>query len=160
RTPRRRAAAACGRDPGVRYHCVGAPSERFSPTANSMAAPASARCFDLGHRPRVVLLAPGNKADVAAETPRVADFLRQHVDLLAVDLEFTADLAALAPDFVAVMGGDGSILRAAHQMGTRQVPVLGINLGKLGFLADLSLEELPEALPRILCGDCTLVEHT
>jgi NAD+ kinase len=124
-----------------------------------MSAPASARCFDLGRRPRVVLLAPGNKPDVAAETAGVADFLGKFVDLLAVDLEFAADLAALAPDFVAVLGGDGSILRASHQMGVRQVPVLGINLGKLGFLADLALDELPKALPQILHGDCTLVEH-
>lgn len=124
-----------------------------------MSAPTSARCFDLGRRPRVVLLAPGNKPDVAAETAGVADFLGKFVDLLAVDLEFAADLAALEPDFVAVLGGDGSILRAAHQMGVRQVPVLGINLGKLGFLADLALDELPKALPQILHGDCTLVEH-
>ena len=37
-------------------------------------------------------------------------------------------------DLIVVLGGDGSILRAAQQMGTRQRPVIGINLGRLGFL--------------------------
>ena len=45
-----------------------------------------------------------------------------------------------------MVGGDGSILRAAHQMGRRQRPVVGVNLGKLGFLADLSPEEFVDAL--------------
>ena len=58
-----------------------------------------------------------------------------------------------------MLGGDGSILRAAHLMGRRQVPVLGVNMGRLGFLADLLIEELPEALPRILQGECKIVEH-
>jgi NAD+ kinase len=115
--------------------------------------------LEFSGRPRVVLLAPGNKPEVAAEAPGVADFLSQHVDLLEVDMDFSSDLTALEPDFVAVLGGDGSILRSAHQMGTRQVPALGINLGKLGFLADLSLEELPKALPCILRGECKIVEH-
>jgi len=124
-----------------------------------MASPGPTRCLEFTGRPRVVLLAPANKPEVAAEAPAVADFLAQHVELLEVDMEFASDLSALAPDFVAVLGGDGSILRSAHQMGTRQVPVLGINLGKLGFLADLSLEELPKALPCILHGECQIVEH-
>jgi len=52
-------------------------------------------------------------------------------------------------DLAIVLGGDGSILRAAHQMGLRQVPVLAVNLGRLGFLADLSPEELPAILQQI-----------
>ena len=45
-------------------------------------------------------------------------------------------------DLAIVLGGDGSILRAAHQMGQRQLPVIAVNLGKLGFLADISSDEL------------------
>ena len=62
-------------------------------------------------------------------------------------------------DLAVVVGGDGSILRAAHQMGRRQRPVVGVNLGKLGFLADLSPEEFVVELPTICRGPLRAVEH-
>ena len=51
-----------------------------------------------------------------------------------------------------MLGGDGAILRAARQMGYRQTPVLGVNLGRLGFLADLSPDELCQHFPRVVAG--------
>jgi NAD+ kinase len=64
----------------------------------------------------------------------------------------TADLAI-------VLGGDGTILRTARWMGYEQVPVLGINLGTLGFLADFSILELDAVLDDIAGGRFRLVEH-
>ena len=58
-----------------------------------------------------------------------------------------------------VIGGDGSMLRAAHQMGRRQRPVIGVNLGRLGFLADLAPDEFVELLPTICGGGLPVVEH-
>ena len=58
-----------------------------------------------------------------------------------------------------VFGGDGSILRAARQMGHRPLPVVGVNFGKLGFLADLLPEDLLPALERIARGQCEIVGH-
>jgi NAD+ kinase len=58
-----------------------------------------------------------------------------------------------------VLGGDGAILRAARQMGYRQVPVLGVNLGKLGFLADLRPAELRAWFPRIVRGEYRVTKH-
>ena len=51
------------------------------------------------------------------------------------------------------------MLRAAHQMGRRQRPVLGVNLGKLGFLADLSPNEFVNELATICQGGLPVVEH-
>ena len=48
-----------------------------------------------------------------------------------------------------VLGGDGSILRAAHQMGHRQLPVIAVNLGKLGFLADLLARGIARRVARL-----------
>jgi NAD+ kinase len=55
-------------------------------------------------------------------------------------------------DILISLGGDGTILRMARVVGPRSTPILGINLGKLGFLAEVSLEELDSCLSEILEG--------
>ena len=89
--------------------------------------------------------------------------LRSQIELDAKivleDFDGSADLSAVEADLAVVFGGDGSILRAARQMGVRQLPVLGVNLGRLGFLADLTPEELPGVLSEIRAGKFVSVEH-
>ena len=85
--------------------------------------------------------------------------LREHVDVVLVDLLQEADLAHVDAELTIVLGGDGAILRAARQMGYRQLPVLGVNLGRLGFLADLSAEELRLHFPRVVEGGYAVTEH-
>lgn len=59
-------------------------------------------------------------------------------------------------DLVIVVGGDGSILHAANVLAGTSVPVLGINRGRLGFLADVAPSEVKDALRRILAGEYIL----
>ena len=101
-----------------------------------------------------------------ADNPLVretATSLRSQIELDAKivleDFDGSADLSAVEADLAVVFGGDGSILRAARQMGVRQLPVLGVNLGRLGFLADLTPEELPGVLSEIRAGKFVSVEH-
>lgn len=56
------------------------------------------------------------------------------------------------PDLVVVLGGDGSILSTAQALGTLHVPIVGINFGKLGYLAAYSLDEFIASLDDILAG--------
>ncbi|MFM7056190.1 MAG: NAD(+)/NADH kinase [Planctomycetota bacterium] len=65
----------------------------------------------------------------------------------------------LDADMVVVLGGDGSILRGCRQLGARQLPILGINLGRLGFLADLSPQEFQAGLHLLCSGHYSIVEH-
>lgn len=62
-------------------------------------------------------------------------------------------------DLVVVLGGDGSILRTASWMGHLQVPVLGVNLGRLGFLADYQPDEIHATLDEMAAGHFRLVAH-
>lgn len=79
--------------------------------------------------------------------------------IVLTDLEYVQDLSQAA-DFAMVFGGDGSILlRRGRCSGTHQVPVLGINMGKLGFLAGISPGELLSVLPAVCAGECRLVSH-
>jgi len=56
-------------------------------------------------------------------------------------------------------GGDGTILAAARSVGRRGIPILGVNLGKLGFLAELAPEELESAIGDILSGKYRIEER-
>ncbi len=101
----------------------------------------------------------GDRPMMRERGEQLRPILEPAVELLAWDWSFSVDLAALRPDIVIVLGGDGSILRAARQMGMQQFPVLGVNLGRLGFLADISPEELESALVKMRQGDARIVEH-
>jgi NAD+ kinase len=56
-------------------------------------------------------------------------------------------------DLLIALGGDGTMLRAGHLTGPRGLPILGINLGRFGFLMELRKEQLDEFFPRLLSGD-------
>ena len=61
-------------------------------------------------------------------------------------------------DLVLVIGGDGSMLSAAKLFSHLNCPVLGVNLGKVGFMADLDSENLTTELPEVLSGN-NLIEE-
>src|SRR5207247_4395710 len=66
--------------------------------------------------------------------------------------------SAAKAELTVVVGGDGTLLAAARLLGGRQVPMLAINHGGLGFLTEVTLEEMYPALERVLGGHF-IVEH-
>ncbi|MBX3745147.1 MAG: NAD(+)/NADH kinase [Verrucomicrobiae bacterium] len=75
--------------------------------------------------------------------------------LCRLTLPSRQDAAALAPhcDLLLVFGGDGTILRVARETAGSQTPILGIHVGRLGFLAEVTASRLPLALEQIVAGD-------
>ncbi len=108
---------------------------------------------------RFYLLGNPTKAGVRAEAEKLLPRLEELGEVVAFDLDRRLDLSRIPADMALVLGGDGAILRAARQMGYHQVPVLGVNLGKLGFLADLSPEEFACCLPQVLHGNYRVTSH-
>ena len=62
-------------------------------------------------------------------------------------------------DLVVVLGGDGTFLRAAHLVRDAKVPLLGVNLGRLGFFSELEIDELGAAIPRLAAGSFDVEER-
>jgi NAD+ kinase len=118
---------------------------------------------------RVAVLGNGTKPEVVAEAERLAEALRAHPEVVNVgtDLAPDSDLSGLDADVALVLGGDGTVLHTARRMDDRPTPVLGINVGRLGFLADLTpdgfLERLGDLASRrytvenLMTLSCTLV---
>ena len=63
------------------------------------------------------------------------------------------ELLANNSDLAIVVGGDGTILHAAHSLVAKEIPLLGINLGRLGFLAEIKPKDIEEQLDQILAGN-------
>ncbi len=97
----------------------------------------------------------------------VREFLTQHgVTVVAEDEEAESlgarPLSSINPQeitFMISMGGDGTILSLIHKYATLDAPVLGINLGHLGFMADVPLSDLYPSLQDLLGGSYTVEER-
>ncbi|MGO9264368.1 MAG: NAD(+)/NADH kinase [Candidatus Binataceae bacterium] len=76
--------------------------------------------------------------------PSVADTLGAR----AVELNHLTRIAQL----IVVLGGDGTLLGVARQLGDRETPILGINLGALGFLTEIATDEARDTLARVVAG--------
>ena len=63
-------------------------------------------------------------------------------------------------DYIISMGGDGTFLEAANKVGNREIPILGVNMGRLGFLADVLPSEIETTLDHVLRGDYVIENHT
>ncbi len=83
-------------------------------------------------------------------TPEVATQLR------CTPMQMEAGELAEAIDLLVVLGGDGTMLGASRLIGTRRIPVLGINFGYLGYLTEFTLEEMFAALEEIRAGNFLL----
>jgi NAD+ kinase len=110
---------------------------------------------------RLVILARDQSPRVQHAWAELGAFLKDQPGVEIVAAAVTEDLRldGLDADLVVVLGGDGAILRACRQLGSRQLPILGVNLGRLGFLADLSPEEFRGNFPLIQSRKFTVVEH-
>jgi len=93
----------------------------------------------------VEILLDGTLADILPDSPHAV-----------VD----RDTLASSCDLVIVVGGDGTLLNAARSLAEPGVAVLGVNLGRLGFLVDVSPEDMPVQLDKILSGQFSEEQRT
>src|SRR3954470_293602 len=100
---------------------------------------------------RLFIVAHTKKPLVAAALGRLRPWLDAHAhlaQLAGVETDDHADLTNVDADFVLVLGGDGTLLSAARRLGGRQVPLMGVNFGRLGFLASFTPDDYLDYLRR------------
>lgn len=110
---------------------------------------------------RIIVLTGGDRPDILSAWEDLRQYLNgvrgvTVVGVFASSERIPEDLDA---DMVVVLGGDGSILRGCRQLGQRQLPIIGVNLGRLGFLTDLSPAEFRRGLAGLKRGQYRIVEH-
>ncbi len=99
-----------------------------------------------------------NEAELAVARP-FYDFLveKLNVDVPECEIIDSNDFAA---DVVVCMGGDGTFLDVASKVGDKQIPILGINTGRLGFLASFSPDEIDRAVGCVCQGRYGVEDHS
>jgi NAD+ kinase len=118
------------------------------------------------------------KAGIVSRTdiPNALSLTRRiinHLGELGVDVSVETDtalalkldddntnLSELEGDFMVTVGGDGTILRTAMEMKASETPILGVNMGRRGFLSEVTVPEAEWALDKVLEGDYFIEENT
>lgn len=102
---------------------------------------------------RVLLVGDERKGGSTAVVQAHARWLQQRGIEVDVVVDRDSSLEGVPADCVVVFGGDGSLLATARRMGERQLPTLGINRGRLGFLTAFEFEHAEQALTALLAGE-------
>jgi len=111
------------------------------------------------------IMSKPSKPELAQVVPELLDWFRKHQYQVVVDRETSAyargfesiarsEMASRALDFVVVLGGDGTLLSAARVVAKAGTPVLGVNLGSLGFLTEVPLSQLYPTLEALESSCC------
>jgi len=106
-----------------------------------------------------------DKVELSSLVPVLLSWFREHGYKVVVDRETALyapgvealereEMASRPLNFVVVLGGDGTLLAAARTVAKTGIPVLGVNLGSLGFLTEVRMEELYPTLEGIDAGKC------
>ncbi|MCL4135367.1 UNVERIFIED_CONTAM: hypothetical protein GTU68_014450 [Idotea baltica] len=107
-----------------------------------------------------MLLGSGDRRPkILSQYKDLRPIIEKHCEIVGEDFNYGTDFSDQTADIAIVLGGDGSILRAAKHMGANQIPVLGVNLGKLGFLADVKPANLDAALTSYVANEFCLTRH-
>ena len=110
-----------------------------------------------GSLPKLVIFGDPQKGNVSEAIDEFTNFIKGKAEIVAncgID-KCTVGILKEA-DFAVVFGGDGSIISAARQLSQMNVPVIGVNLGKLGFLAEFSVGELKEFFSSLTSGEAMI----
>ena len=107
---------------------------------------------------RILSYLKARDADVLIER-EFFNFLKKSNDAIITPTQLF-DGSDFSADFVISMGGDGTLLKSAMHVGDKQTPIIGVNMGRLGFLASVTPAGIESTLDAIYKGDYSVERHT
>jgi len=110
--------------------------------------------------PRVFIVGNPDKPEVPPAMERLTAFIAERANLVGTDLGLDARRATDAQaDFLVVLGGDGTMLSVARSLGPKQIPLIGVNFGKLGFLTHFTVEQLIDGFDDVVADGGLITER-
>ena len=110
--------------------------------------------------PKLVIFGDPRKIGVGEAIEEFAGFAKDKAEILASCSVTDCSAEILKEcDFAVVFGGDGSIISTARGVSEAGVPVIGVNVGKLGYLAEFSVDELKDFFPRLTKGTAPIAKQ-
>ena len=111
---------------------------------------------------KIHVICKRKKEDAVSLAARIIEIYGEKIDVfvdeesarsLGYERQFEIEQVGEGASLIIVLGGDGTLLSVARNLKGRDVPILGVNLGGLGFLTEISPDELPEMLEKVIKGD-------
>jgi NAD+ kinase len=101
---------------------------------------------------RIFVVANPTKSDVRPVLRKWLDLISNSVEVTGIDSTAEDDLSQIRADVILVLGGDGTLLSTARRLRGRQIPLMGFNFGRLGFLASFQPDEFPKRMEDLIHG--------
>ena len=109
---------------------------------------------------RVAIVASPDKPAATETLLRMQRWLKGRAEVVFAEITYDSRQALpLRPDLLFSLGGDGTLIAAVDSLGQRQIPIVGVNLGKLGYLADFTIEELEHEGDFLFAGELPITRR-
>src|SRR5438477_5121668 len=126
------------------------PKTGWHPVGTAFLAFSSFILHPSSFRMRLFIVANLTRPTVQPFLDAKLDWIKRHADLVGMDSECHAPLDQVEADAILVLGGDGTLLAAARRLGAKQIPLMGVNFGRLGFLANFTPDEFQADFHRLI----------